>query len=200
LLFYRRISFKNPIIPTLIITISMLATLSIVLPLMQDAMSSTLNSNLTNTTNDEALSIKVAHPVALVVPPGESEDRYYTFEFLADNEGKPLNGNSSYLIHFDKGKTPPTPGIWYILMYKNKSLFFDNPIRRDAIGVFTQGQENNTDGSLDIYIQNASPGKGKEANWLPAPEGAFNMILRSYLPQPQILNGTWQPPLVQRVR
>jgi hypothetical protein len=29
----------------------------------------------------------------------------------------------------------------------------------------------NPDGSLTIYLQNKSPGKDKEANWLPAPAG-----------------------------
>jgi hypothetical protein len=84
-------------------------------------------------------------------------------------------------------------------MYNNKSLFVDNPINRYSIGKYTEGLKNNTDGSLDIYIQNTSPGADKEANWLPSAEGAFNMNFRMYLPQSQILNGTWQLPLVQKV-
>jgi hypothetical protein len=84
-------------------------------------------------------------------------------------------------------------------MYNTKSLFVDNPINRYSIGKYTEGLKNNTDGSLDIYIQPDNPGKDKESNWLPAPEGAFNMLLRTYLPQPQILNATWPLPVVQRV-
>ena len=82
-------------------------------------------------------------------------------------------------------------------MYNDKSLFVDNPINRYAIGKYTEGLKNNTDGSLDIYIHNANPGADKESNWLPAPQGGFNLVLSMYLPQPQVLNGTWQPPLVQ---
>jgi hypothetical protein len=81
----------------------------------------------------------------------------------------------------------------------DKNLFINNPINRYSIGQYTEGLKNNTDGSLDIYIQNASAGADKESNWLPAAEGSFNMVLRLYLPQPQALNGTWQLPLVQKV-
>jgi hypothetical protein len=83
-------------------------------------------------------------------------------------------------------------------MYNDKSLFVDNPINRYAIGKYTEGLKNNTDSSLDIYLQNASPGADKESNWLPAPQGGFNLILRMYLSQPQVLNGTWQYPTIQR--
>lgn len=107
--------------------------------------------------------------------------------------------NNSYSIHFEPGQTPPVDGFWSVTMYNNKSLFVDNPINRYSIGKYTEGIKNNTDGSLDIYIQNTNPGPDKESNWLPAPDGSFNMILRTYLPQPQILNGTWQLPIVQHV-
>jgi hypothetical protein len=87
-------------------------------------------------------------------------------------------------------------------MYNNKSLFVDNPINRYLIGQYTEGLKNNTDGSLDIYIQNANPGADKESNWLPTPAApvsdTFHLVLRMYLPQPQILNGTWSLPTVQR--
>ncbi len=126
------------------------------------------------------------------------QEAFYPSTFT-DSEGKPLSGNSSYLIHFEPGQTPPVDGFWSISMYNDKNLFVDNPINRYSIGKYTEGLKNNTDGSLDIYIQNASPDADKESNWLPAPSGSFNMVLRTYLPQPQILNGTWQLPIVQNV-
>jgi hypothetical protein len=61
----------------------------------------------------------------------------------------------------------------------------------------------NDDGSVTLYIQNKLPGKEKEANWLPAPEGKFVLELRLYWPTekaPSILDGTWKPPAVQRVK
>ena len=118
---------------------------------------------------------------------------------FTDSQGKPLSGNSSYLIHFEPGQTPPVDAFWSITMYNDKVLLVDNPINRYSIGTYTEGLKNNTDGSLDIYIQNTSPGEDKESNWLPSPVGAFSLTMRLYLPQPQILNGTWQLPLVQNV-
>jgi hypothetical protein len=116
---------------------------------------------------------------------------------FTDIEGMPLNGTNNYVIHFNPGQTPPVDGFWSISMYNDKSLFVDNPINRYNIGKYTEGLKNNTDGSLDIYIQNANPGADKESNWLPAPQGGFNLVMRMYLPQPQVLNGTYQYPTIQ---
>jgi len=61
----------------------------------------------------------------------------------------------------------------------------------------------NNDGSLDFYIQKDSPGKDKESNWLPAPEGKFILMLRLYWPKetpPSIIDGTWKPPAVKKVQ
>ena len=57
----------------------------------------------------------------------------------------------------------------------------------------------NADGSLDIYLQKDSPGKDKESNWLPAPEGDFNVTLRLYTPDQSVLNSEWIPPAIQKV-
>jgi len=54
--------------------------------------------------------------------------------------------------------------------------------------------------SLDLYFQNESPGAGKEANWLPAPKGAFNLLMRLYAPKSDALTGKWNPPPVTRVQ
>jgi hypothetical protein len=109
------------------------------------------------------------------------QEAFYPATFT-DSQGKPLSGNSSYVIHFDPGQTPPVDGFWSISMYNDKNLFVDNPINRYSIGEFTEGIKNNTDGSLDIFIQNKNPGPDKESNWLPSPEGSFNMVMRLYLP------------------
>jgi len=57
----------------------------------------------------------------------------------------------------------------------------------------------NADGSLDLYFQNQSPGTDKEANWLPAPKGAFNLCMRLYGPKSEALTGKWNPPPVMKV-
>ena len=60
--------------------------------------------------------------------------------------------------------------------------------------VDTQG----TDGGLTRLIQNESPGKDKEANWLPAPKGPFSMIMRLYWPKEAAVAGKWERPPLQR--
>jgi hypothetical protein len=69
-------------------------------------------------------------------------------------------------------------------------LFVDNPINRYAIGQYTEGLKNNTDGSLDIHIQHTNSGPDKESNWLPDPSDEFNLIMCMYPPQRQVLNGS----------
>jgi hypothetical protein len=56
----------------------------------------------------------------------------------------------------------------------------------------------NADGSLDLYFQTESPGKDKEWNWLPAPNGPYNLTMRLYAPKGSALIGKWNPPPVTR--
>jgi hypothetical protein len=58
----------------------------------------------------------------------------------------------------------------------------------------------NPDGSLDLYFQNDSPGKDNEANWLPAPNGSFNLTMRLYAPKPAAFTGRWNPPPIVKAR
>ena len=57
----------------------------------------------------------------------------------------------------------------------------------------------NGDGSLDLWLQRRSPGPERESNWLPAPPGAFNMVLRIYWPKPEALVSDSNPPGIERL-
>ncbi len=115
-----------------------------------------------------------------------------------DGNGDPLDGGYKYVLHFDKGQTPPANAFWSLTMYNSKQAFVANPINRYAIGDRDKLKFNG-DGSLDIYIQRESPGKAKESNWLPADAGAFNVMMRVYWPKEAMLNGTWTPPPIKKV-
>ena len=78
------------------------------------------------------------------------------------------------------------------------NLLVKNPIERYLINSpMLPEMLRGEDGSLTIYIQHESPGKGKESNWLPAPDGPFYMIMRLYWPKPEALDGTWEVPPVK---
>jgi hypothetical protein len=125
------------------------------------------------------------------------EDAFYPSAFL-DQEGKPLTGKSRYVLHFDKDKLPPVNAFWSLTMYGADSFLVPNSLERYARGD-RDSLKFNPDGSLDLYLQNQSPGPDKEANWLPAPAGEFNVTLRLYWPQKEVLEGAWTPPGLRRV-
>ena len=128
------------------------------------------------------------------------QDAVYPSVFV-DADNKPFDGANRYLIHFDKGSTPPVDAFWSITAYGVDSFFIANPINRYAVSSWMPFKKN-ADGSLDILVQQASPGKDKESNWLPSGDKAFNLTLRMYWPKekpPSILDGSWKPPAVKLV-
>ncbi len=116
-----------------------------------------------------------------------------------DADSKPLTGAHRYVLHFPKGQTPPTQGFWSLTMYNPDYFFVANPLDRHALGSRSPF-ELNQDGSLDIYIQKDSPGAEREFNWLPAPAGNFVLMMRLYWPERSILDGTWKPPSLKRIK
>ena len=71
-------------------------------------------------------------------------------------------------------------------------------IERYAIGDCTPELMRDPDGGLTLLVQHDPPADDEVSNWLPAPLGAFNLILRAYLPARQIVAQTWQPPALQK--
>ena len=126
------------------------------------------------------------------------EDAIYPLN-LADETGKPLDGASKYTIHFDKGAAPPVNAFWSVTLYDSDGFQVANNLNRFAVSSWMPFKYN-PDGSLDLYFQNESPGTDKEANWLPAPKGAFNLTMRLYAPKSDALTGKWNPPPVTKVQ
>jgi hypothetical protein len=119
--------------------------------------------------------------------------------------GEPLDGSEkNYTLTFAAGEFPPVNAFWSVTMYDGKTQFLiENPINRYLINSpMLPNLKKNPDGSLTLYIQKDSPGKAKEANWLPAPDGPIYLVMRLYSPKtepPSILppgEGTWQPPAI----
>ena len=127
----------------------------------------------------------------------------------ADGEGQKLDGSKhNYTLTFAAGQYPPVNAFWSVTMYDGKSqLLIKNPINRYLINSpMEPNLKKNADGSLTLYIQNKSPGKDKESNWLPAPNDLIYLVMRLYWPKteaPSILpagEGTWKPPGIVKVK
>jgi hypothetical protein len=125
------------------------------------------------------------------------EDAIYPLN-LGDEGGKPLDGANKYAIHFDKATLPPAAAFWSITLYDADGFQVANTLNRFAVSSWMPFKYN-SDGSLDLYFQNDSPGANKEANWLPAPKGAFNLCMRLYAPKSDALTGKWNPPPITKV-
>ncbi|MFO1021979.1 MAG: DUF1214 domain-containing protein [Planctomycetales bacterium] len=78
-----------------------------------------------------------------------------------DAEGKPYNGANNYVVHFPKGQTPPANAFWSITMYDANYFFVDNPLNKYTVSP-RNNLKFNADGSRDLYIQHASPGKDRK--------------------------------------
>jgi hypothetical protein len=119
------------------------------------------------------------------------ETQYQLKEF--DSQGAHLNGNHQYTVTFPKAQLPPVKGFWSLTLYNEQKFFFPNPLNHFSLGTKNKSLKDNADGSLTLYLGAKSPGKDKETNWLPAPNGNFSLILRNYWPEKSV-GGTWQPP------
>lgn len=126
------------------------------------------------------------------------EDAIYPLNF-ADADGKPLEGDGKYVLHFDEKEMPPAHAFWSITMYDADGFQVANSLNRFAISSWMPLKKNG-DGSLDIYIQHENPGGDKESNWLPAPEsGKLGVTMRLYAPDMSALSGDWVPPAIKKV-
>ena len=101
----------------------------------------------------------------------QPEDAVYPLN-VGDADGKPLQGENTYVLHFKKEELPPVDAILRaVTKYEAKGFPGANPMERFAIGDRDELKFND-DGSLDLYIQPESPGKDKESNGFLQPRAA----------------------------
>jgi hypothetical protein len=122
--------------------------------------------------------------------------------YYVDGTKQKLDGANRYTLRFAPGQLPPVNAFWSLTMYDEPaSLLVANPINRYLVNSPMLPQfKRDADGGLTLIIQNESPGKDKEANWLPAPKGPFSMIMRLYWPKAEATEGKWTAPALHRAQ
>jgi hypothetical protein len=116
-----------------------------------------------------------------------------------DSQGQQLDGKNNYTVTFAKGQEPPVKGFWSMTLYNEHHLFSPNALNRYSLGTKSKSfLKYNADGSLTLYAGAKSPGKDKESNWLPAPNGTFSLYIRAYWSEKAILEAPGCRPTSRR--
>lgn len=134
----------------------------------------------------------LAFPGPINIP---QEAMYWTTS--VDSKNHSLSGKNNYIMHFPDGKLPPNNAFWSLTIGDNNNHFVKNELNRYSLSDRSELVPN-TDGSIDLYIQNTAP-LGKQSNWLPAPSGNFILWFRVYLPEKKIIEGKYRIPEVKEV-
>lgn len=123
--------------------------------------------------------------------------------YRVDADGDPIDASKhSYTLRFEPGQYPPVHAFWSLTLYNlPESLLSANPLNRYLINSpMLPDLQKDADGGLTIHIQHASPGKDREPNWLPAPDGPLWMAMRLYWPKAEALDGSWRLPVLEKVK
>jgi hypothetical protein len=134
---------------------------------------------------------------------GNSKEEAMYPTYFVDADGKPLDASkSSYTLHLAKDQMPPADAFWSLTMYRlPERLLVANTLNRYLINSpMLPELKRDADGGITLYVRSTSPGKDKESNWLPAPEGPFFAVMRLYMPGKAALDGTWKNPPMQRTQ
>ncbi|WP_397448630.1 DUF1254 domain-containing protein [Pseudomonas sp. NA-150] len=133
---------------------------------------------------------------------GNSKEEALYPSYFVDGQGQKLEAaDHRYQLHFDAGQLPPVNAFWSLTLYELPSRMLSaNPLNRYLINSpMLPDLKRDADGGLTLYVQHDSPGKNLESNWLPAPKGPFFLALRLYWPKPDVINGQWKRPALQRL-
>lgn len=118
-----------------------------------------------------------------------------------DSNDRPLMGDNTYMIHFDKDQLPSkeVDSFWSLtLLGVPDYKVMPNSLKRynlSSMSKLTYGR----DGSLTLAVGAKPRGNIPLSNWIPAASGkAFSMNLRMYSPKEAVLTSQWfAPPIIQ---
>ncbi len=127
-----------------------------------------------------------------------TETQYFYTD--GDSQGVQLEGQHLYAVTFPDGELPPVNGFWSMTIYNHHHLFEVNDLNRYSLGTKNKDLQFNLDGSLTLYVSTQSPGEDKETNWVPTPEGTFSLYIRCYWGKEAILDGSWVPPKIEKLK
>ncbi len=132
---------------------------------------------------------------------GANKSEYAVYQNATqDQQKQKLNGSKIYKITFEAGALPPVDAFWSLTVYDGEGYLTPNAINRYGVGS-NSGLEANSDGSVSIFLSHKKPKDVLDTNWLPTPNGTFELTLRMYAPRAEILNGSWNaPPIVENKR
>lgn len=133
---------------------------------------------------------------------GNSKQEAFYPVYFVDASKQKLDGANRYALRFAPGQLPPVNAFWSFTMYElPASLLYANPLNRYLINSpMLPTLKKDADGGITVYVQNESPGKDKESNWLPAPKGPFFSVMRLYWPKDAALTGKWKAPPLQAIK
>ncbi len=126
-----------------------------------------------------------------------NETQYFYTD--GDTKGEQLESSNLYSITFTAGQLPPVNGFWSLTLYNEHHIFTPNDLNRYSLGTKNKSLQYNQDGSLTLYAGANPPGEGKDLNWLPAPGETFSLYIRCYWGKEAILDGSWIPPVIERI-
>ena len=116
--------------------------------------------------------------------------------------GQLLNGNNTYKIVFPKESLPDSmaEAFWSITLYNKPDYHVaKNALNKYGLNNIT-GVQKNKDGSLTVWIGPELPKGAFQKNWIPTEKGReFILNFRLYVPKEPVKNGTWFPPVIQKV-
>jgi hypothetical protein len=130
-----------------------------------------------------------ANPVSVAIYPKAAHD----------DDNRILNGENSYIVHFDKVPPVGEYGFWSMTAYGEDNFLIDNVLDRYAVNDRSD-LKFNVDGSLDILVQASPPAdEAMMGNWLPVKPERFHLHMRIYLPDDGVFNGQWEMPSIERI-
>lgn len=131
-----------------------------------------------------------------------SEEVIY-FIAAKDAAGEALRGGKSYTLRFAPENLPAknVNGFWSVILvdFPNYRVV-ENELNRYNFNNYSPFKYDE-DGGLTLYIAPEYNAEWPKSNWLPSPqEGAFNLTLRMYVPQENVLKGEWFPASLQSIK